>query len=331
MSTVKQLPSKPEVLLELNNVKKYFPIKSGILKRVTGNVKAVESVSLKLYKGESLGIVGESGCGKSTLGRTILGLEDLTDGKISFEQQEIQNLKRKEKKKFVKEMQMIFQDPFASLNPRQRVGHALDEVFKMHTNMEAKERKDAVNDLLYEVGLKAEHYDRYPHEFSGGQRQRIGIARAIALNPQFIICDEAVSALDVSVQAQVLKLLKTLQEKYDLSYLFISHDLGVVRYFCDRVLVMYLGNTVEMGDVSKIFNNPLHPYTKALLSAIPRPTVNAKKERIRLVGDMPNPANPPSGCSFHTRCPFAQDICETKKPEWLEYEPGHFAACHFAQ
>lgn len=331
MSTVEKLPSKPEILLELKDVKKYFPIKGGVLKRVQGNVKAVESVSLKLYKGESLGVVGESGCGKSTLGRTILGLEELTDGKISFDQQEIQDLKRKEKKKFVKEMQMIFQDPFASLNPRQRVGHALDEVFKMHTDMPTQERKDAVIGLLKEVGLKSEHYDRYPHEFSGGQRQRIGIARAIALNPQFIICDEAVSALDVSVQAQVLKLLKTLQEKYNLSYLFISHDLGVVRYFCDRVLVMYLGNTVEMGDVSSIFKNPLHPYTQALLSAIPRPTVNAKRERVRLVGDMPNPANPPTGCPFHTRCPIAEDICKVDKPAFVEHRKNHFAACHFAQ
>lgn len=328
MSTMEKLQSKPEILLELNGVKKYFPIKGGVLKRVQGNVKAVESVSLKLYKGESLGVVGESGCGKSTLGRTILGLEELTAGTISFNDQEIQDLKRKEKKKFVKEMQMIFQDPYASLNPRQRVGHALDEVFKMHTNMPAQLRKDAVLDLLQEVGLKPEHYDRYPHEFSGGQRQRIGIARAIALNPQFIICDEAVSALDVSVQAQVLKLLKTLQEKYNLSYLFISHDLGVVRYFCDRVLVMYLGNTVEMSDVSKIFKNPLHPYTQALLSAIPRPNMNAKRERIRLVGDMPNPANPPTGCAFHTRCPMAQERCRVEKPAFIEHEKDHFAACH---
>ena len=330
MKAVQESPSNPEVLVELNGVKKYFPIKGGVFKRVVGNVKAVESVTLKLYKGESLGVVGESGCGKSTLGRTILGLEDLTDGTISFGQQEIQDLSRREKKKFVKEMQMIFQDPYASLNPRQRVGHALDEVFKMHTDMSAKERKDSVLSLLAEVGLKPEHYDRYPHEFSGGQRQRIGIARAIALNPSFVICDEAVSALDVSVQAQVLKLLKTIQKKYDLSYMFISHDLGVVRYFCDRVLVMYLGNMVEMSDVSKIFNNPLHPYTKALMSAIPRPTINAKRERIRLVGDMPNPANPPTGCAFHTRCPIAQDICAVDKPAFVEHEPNHFAACHFA-
>ncbi|WP_298823937.1 ABC transporter ATP-binding protein [uncultured Planococcus sp.] len=331
MTTIKEKsPLKSDILLELDNVKKYFPIKAGVLKRVKGNVKAVESVSLKLYKGESLGIVGESGCGKSTLGRTILGLEELTDGKIYFNEQEIQDLKRKEKKKFVKEMQMIFQDPYASLNPRQRIGHALDEVFKMHTDMPLQERRNAVEDLLKEVGLKPEHYDRYPHEFSGGQRQRIGIARAIALNPQFIICDEAVSALDVSVQAQILKLLKTLQEKYNLSYLFISHDLGVVRYFCDRVLVMYLGHTVEMSDVSNIFKNPLHPYTQALLSAIPRPTVNAKVERVRLVGDMPNPANPPSGCPFHTRCPIAQEVCKVDKPAFIEHEKNHFAACHFA-
>ncbi|MBB5179645.1 oligopeptide/dipeptide ABC transporter ATP-binding protein [Planomicrobium koreense] len=330
MKAVEESRSNPEVLVELNGVKKYFPIKGGVFKRVVGNVKAVESVTLKLYKGESLGVVGESGCGKSTLGRTILGLEELTDGTISFGQQEIQDLSRKEKKKFVKEMQMIFQDPYASLNPRQRIGHALDEVFTMHTDMSAKERKDSVLSLLAEVGLKPEHYDRYPHEFSGGQRQRIGIARAIALNPSFVICDEAVSALDVSVQAQVLKLLKTIQKKYDLSYMFISHDLGVVRYFCDRVLVMYLGNMVEMSDVSKIFNNPLHPYTKALLSAIPRPAINAKRERIRLVGDMPNPANPPTGCPFHTRCPIAQDICKVDKPAFVEHEPNHFAACHFA-
>ncbi len=319
-----------KVLLELNGVKKYFPIKGGVLKRVQGHVQAVQEVNLKLYEGESLGVVGESGCGKSTLGRAVLGLESLTAGKIIFQEQEIQNLKRKEKLKFVKEMQMIFQDPFASLNPRQRIGHALEEVFVMHTNMTKQERRTAVIDLLQEVGLREEHYERYPHEFSGGQRQRIGIARAIALNPSFIICDEAVSALDVSVQAQVLKLLKTLQEKYQLSYLFISHDLGVVRYFCDRVLVMYLGNTVELGTVEDLFTNPLHPYTQALLSAIPRPSVDKNVKRIRLQGDLPNPANPPSGCPFHTRCPIAQDVCRAEKPAWEEIEEGHFAACHFA-
>ncbi|MGE7980771.1 ABC transporter ATP-binding protein [Psychrobacillus sp. NPDC093200] len=319
-----------KVLLELNGVKKYFPIKGGILKRVQGHVQAVQEVNLKLYEGESLGVVGESGCGKSTLGRAILGLEELTAGKVIFKEKEIQNLKRKEKLKFVKEMQMIFQDPFASLNPRQRIGHALEEVFVMHTNLTKIERRNAVIDLLNEVGLREEHYERYPHEFSGGQRQRIGIARAIALNPSFVICDEAVSALDVSVQAQVLKLLKTLQQKYQLSYLFISHDLGVVRYFCDRVLVMYLGNTVELGTVEDLFKNPTHPYTQALLSAIPRPSVNRSSKRIRLQGDLPNPANPPSGCPFHTRCPIAQDICKKDMPAWEQVKEGHFAACHFA-
>lgn len=327
MSTVE---NSSNVLLELEDVRKYFPIKGGILKRTQGHVKAVESVSLQLHEAESLGVVGESGCGKSTLGRTILGLEELTSGKIRFRNQEIQDLKGREKIKFIKEMQMIFQDPFASLNPKQRVGDALSEVFSIHTNMSAKEKREAAKGLLQEVGLKEEHYDRYPHEFSGGQRQRIGIARAIALNPSFIICDEAVSALDVSVQAQVLKLLKNLQEKYQLSYLFISHDLGVVRYFCDRVLVMYLGNTVELSTVEDLFAKPLHPYTQALLSAIPRPSVHTKVKKVRLQGDLPNPANPPTGCPFHTRCPIARDVCKQEKPEWKEYSSGHFAACHFA-
>lgn len=321
---------EPKVLLELKGIKKYFPIKGGILQRKQADVKAVENVSLQLFEGESLGVVGESGCGKSTLGRAILGLEELTEGQIFFQDKEIQDLKRKEKLKFVKQMQMIFQDPFASLNPRQRIGHALEEVFTMHTDMSAKEKRAAVISLLEEVGLKEEHFEKYPHEFSGGQRQRIGIARAIALNPSFVICDEAVSALDVSVQAQVLKLLKSLQQKYQLSYLFISHDLGVVRYFCDRVLVMYLGNTVELGTVKDLFDAPLHPYTQALLSAIPRPTVRANHKRVRLQGDLPNPANPPSGCPFHTRCPIAAEKCSAEKPSWVEYRPNHFAACHFA-
>ncbi|MFE8697812.1 ABC transporter ATP-binding protein [Cytobacillus sp. FJAT-53684] len=322
--------NKPKVLLELKGIKKYFPIKGGVLQRKQGDVKAVENVSFQLYEGESLGVVGESGCGKSTLGRAVLGLEELTEGKIYFQDTEIQNLKRKEKLKFVKQMQMIFQDPYASLNPRQRIGHALEEVFTMHTDMSAAEKRKTVISLLEEVGLKEEHFERFPHEFSGGQRQRIGIARAIALNPSFVICDEAVSALDVSVQAQVLKLLKNLQKKYNLSYLFISHDLGVVRYFCDRVLVMYLGNTVELGSVKGLFDKPLHPYTQSLLSAIPRPSVHANRKRIRLQGDLPNPANPPSGCAFHTRCPIAADVCKVNKPEWVEYEPSHYVACHFA-
>lgn len=321
---------KRKTLLEINQLKKYYPIKGGLLQRVQSHVKAVENVSFKLYEGESLGVVGESGCGKSTLGKAILGLEELTAGTVKFKETEIQSLRKKEKLKFVKEMQMIFQDPFASLNPRQKIGPAIAEVFSIHTSMSSKEKKLAVLDLLKEVGLKEEHYDRFPHEFSGGQRQRIGIARAICLNPSFIICDEAVSALDVSVQAQVLKLLKTLQQKYQLSYMFISHDLGVVRYFCDRVLVMYLGNTVEEGKVEDLYNAPLHPYTQALLSAIPRPSIEKKRNRIRLQGDLPNPADPPSGCPFHTRCPIARTQCMEEKPQWREYGEEHYAACHFA-
>ncbi|WP_088041399.1 ABC transporter ATP-binding protein [Bacillus sp. EAC] len=315
-------------LLELKKVKKYYPIRGGLLKKVQGHVKAVEEVSLSLLEGESLGVVGESGCGKSTLGKTILGLEDITEGKVLFKNNEIQHLTNKHRNEFKREMQMIFQDPYASLNPRQRIGNALEEVFVMHTKLSKQERKEKVLDLLREVGLNADHYDRYPHEFSGGQRQRIGIARAIALNPSLIICDEAVSALDVSVQAQVLKLLKSLQSKYQLTYLFISHDLGVVRYFCDRVLVMYLGNTVELAPADKLYKNPLHPYTKALLSSIPRPKVGKRAEKIRLTGEIPNPANPPSGCTFRTRCPLATDLCKQLKPEWKEIEENHFVACH---
>jgi oligopeptide/dipeptide ABC transporter ATP-binding protein len=315
-------------ILKISELKKYFPIKGGILKRVQGQVHAVENVSLEVYEGESIGIVGESGCGKSTLGRTILGLEASTGGTIEYKGQAIQGFSDHQLKPFKKEMQMIFQDPYASLNPRQRIGNALEEPFVIHTNLSALERRQKVLELLKEVGLREEHYDRYPHEFSGGQRQRIGIARAISLNPSLIICDEAVSALDVSIQAQILKLMKNLQEKYQLTYLFISHDLGVVRYFCDRVLVMYLGNTVELAERNRLYENPLHPYTKALLSSVPRPKVNTGKERIRLTGEMPNPANPPNGCTFHTRCPLATDLCKQQKPEWREVEPQHFVACH---
>jgi oligopeptide/dipeptide ABC transporter ATP-binding protein len=315
-------------LLKLEGVKKYYPIKGGILQRVQGYVKAVENVSLEVYEGESIGIVGESGCGKSTLGRTILSLEKATAGKIFFKNQEMTRLPDRKLKEFKREMQMIFQDPYASLNPRQRIGAALEEVFVIHTNMSKRERQERVLQLLKEVGLKEEHYDRYPHEFSGGQRQRIGIARAIALNPSLVICDEAVSALDVSVQAQIIKLLKEIQTKHRLTYMFISHDLGVVRHFCDRVLVMYLGNTMELAPSDILYDNPLHPYTKALLSAIPRPKPGVKRERIRLEGDLPNPANPPQGCPFHTRCPMATARCKQERPEWKEVEPNHYVACH---
>jgi len=322
----KLLQQKP--LLQLSNIKKYYPIKGGILQRVQGHVKAVESVSVDIYEGETLGVVGESGCGKSTFGRTVLGLESLTEGSIIFKGQEIGGLSDRKLKAFKKEMQMIFQDPYASLNPKQCIGQAIEEAFIIHTDLPHKERKEKVIQLLKEVGLKPEHYDRYPHEFSGGQRQRIGIARAIALNPSLVVCDEAVSALDVSVQAQVIKLLKDIQSKHNLTYMFISHDLGVVRHISDRVLVMYLGNTVELAPVEQLFDNPLHPYTKALLSAIPRPVPGAKRDRIRLKGEMPNPANPPKGCAFHTRCSIATDRCKEARPEWREVEGNHFVACH---
>ncbi|WP_308418992.1 ABC transporter ATP-binding protein [Virgibacillus oceani] len=315
-------------LLEVKDLKKYFPIKSGILQRTKANVKAVENVSLKVYEGETLGIVGESGCGKSTFGRTVLGLEKLTNGSILFRGENIEGLSDRKLKGYKKDMQMIFQDPFASLNPRQRIGNALEEAFIIHTDLSKKDREKRVRELLVEVGLEAEHYDRYPHEFSGGQRQRIGIARAIALNPSLIICDEAVSALDVSVQARIIRLLIELQKKYKLTYMFISHDLGVVRHMCNRVLVMYLGTMVELGSSDQIYKNPMHPYTRALLSAIPRPVPGRKKNPIKLEGDLPSASNYPSGCPFHTRCPLAQEHCKLKVPEWREIEEGHFVACH---
>ncbi|MCM3717600.1 ABC transporter ATP-binding protein [Fictibacillus phosphorivorans] len=317
-----------QVLYSVKNVKKHFPIKGGLLQRVKSHVKAVDGITLDIYKGETLGVVGESGCGKSTLGRTILGLESLTEGELVFNGNNISKHSARQLKPFKKEMQMIFQDPYASLNPKQRIGDALEEALIIHTKLSAQERREKVIQLLNEVGLKEEHYDRYPHEFSGGQRQRIGIARAISINPSFIVCDEPVSALDVSVQAQVIKLLKDLQEKHALTYLFVSHDLGVVRHLCNRVLVMYLGQMVELAPVEKLYDNPTHPYTEALLSAIPRPAVGRKRERIRLTGDLPSPSNPPTGCPFHTRCPIAKEHCAIEKPAWREIDEGHFIACH---
>jgi len=317
-----------EQLLEVKNIKKHFPIKGGILQRSQSFVKAVNGVDLTVADGETLGIVGESGCGKSTLGRLVIGLEKLTEGTIYFNGESIGDLPDRKLKKYKRNLQMIFQDPFASLNPRQKIGNALEEVFIIHSEMDKTERKSRVKALLKEVGLKEEHYDRFPHEFSGGQRQRVGIARALALNPSLIVCDEAVSALDVSVQAQIMKLLKKLQEKYNLTYLFISHDLGVVRHMSDRVLVMYLGAQVEMGDSQQIYNNPLHPYTKALLSAIPRINSKNKSERIKLQGDLPSASDYPKGCPFHTRCPIAQAHCAEVIPEWREVEENHFVACH---
>jgi peptide/nickel transport system ATP-binding protein/oligopeptide transport system ATP-binding protein len=319
-----------KTLYQLRDVEKFYPIKSGLFSRAKESVKAVNGVTFDIYEGETVGVVGESGCGKSTLGRTILGLETLTNGQLIYKGNDITGYSRRKLKPFKKEMQMIFQDPFASLNPRQKIGAGIEEAFIIHTNLKQGERKQKVMDLLKIVGLNENHYNRYPHEFSGGQRQRIGIARALALNPSFIVCDEAVSALDVSVQAQVLKLLKKLQAEFQLTYLFISHDLGVVKYISNRVLVMYLGHMAELAPVEKLYKNPRHPYTKALLSAIPRPVVNHKRERIKLEGDIPSPTDPPKGCPFHTRCPIAAEKCRMERPEWRALEDDHFVACHFA-
>lgn len=316
------------LLFQMNNVKKYYPMKSNFLGRTKSYIKAVNGVTLSIEKGETMGVVGESGCGKSTLGRTILGLEKITEGQLVFKNKDITHYNNRQLKNLKKEMQMIFQDPYASLNPRQKVGTAIEEAFVIHTNMKASERKDKVVELLEEVGLNGSHYHRLPHEFSGGQRQRIGIARALALNPSFIVCDEAVSALDVSVQAQVINLLKRLQKEHELTYLFIAHDLGVVKNICSRVLVMYLGQMMELAPVKEIYKNPLHPYTKALLSSIPRSHPEKPRERIHLQGEIPSPANPPSGCPFHTRCPLAEERCRKEKPEWRQAGDGHFVACH---
>ncbi|PLT28956.1 ABC transporter ATP-binding protein [Peribacillus deserti] len=325
MSTV---TTSRQVLYSIENVKKHYPIKGGIFQTVKSHVKAVDGITLDIFQGETLGVVGESGCGKSTLGRTILGLETATDGVMKFRGDDLTGKTAKQLKPYKREMQMIFQDPYASLNPKQRIGDALEEALIIHTDLGAAERRSKVVQLLKEVGLKEEHYDRYPHEFSGGQRQRIGIARAISINPSFIVCDEPVSALDVSVQAQVIKLLKDLQQKHGLTYMFVSHDLGVVRHLCDRVLVMYLGQMVELAPVEKLYENPTHPYTEALLSAIPRPVVGKKRERIRLQGDLPSPTDPPPGCAFHTRCPLATERCKMERPAWREIEDGHYIACH---
>lgn len=314
-------------ILEVKDLKQYFPIKGGILGRTINHVKAVDGISFTIYEGETVSIVGESGCGKSTTGRSILRLEDPTSGEIRFNGQDLLSLNKRKMREMRKDLQVIFQDPFASLNPRQTVRRILEEAMEILNVVPKKQRGKRAVELLEQVGLRADFIDRYPHEFSGGQRQRIGIARALAVEPKLIICDEAVSALDVSVQAQVLNLLKKLQRDYKLTYLFISHDLGVVRHISDRVIVMYLGNIVEIGDKKSLFENPQHPYTKALLSAIPDPTRKRNKERIMLKGDVPSPIDPPSGCRFHTRCPMATEQCKLKKPEFTQVGPEHFVAC----
>ncbi len=321
-------------LLKVNELKQYFPIKGGLLGRTVNHVKAVDGVSFTVYEGETVSIVGESGCGKSTTGRAILRLDEPTSGEIVFEGEDLLSLNKSQMRKKRKDLQIIFQDPYASINPRQTVRQVLEEAMAIQNVVPREQRADKVRELMETVGLGAHQADRFPHEFSGGQRQRIGIARALSVDPKLIICDEAVSALDVSIQAQVINLLKKLQREFQLTYLFISHDLGVVRHISDRVIVMYLGRIIEIGDKTSVFDNPQHPYTKALLSAIPVPDPTHKNERILLKGDVPSPINPPEGCRFHTRCPFATDKCKTETPELRgeDYmKEGHLAACHYME
>jgi oligopeptide transport system ATP-binding protein len=320
-----------EPILQVDNLVKHFPIKAGILfDRQIGAVQAVDDVSFSVARGETLGLVGESGCGKSTLSRSILQLIPPTSGSVRFEGREITGLKGSELRSLRPQIQMIFQDPYASLNPRKRVAQIVGDPMKLHGIVPKAGVRDAVRELLERVGLNPEHYNRFPHEFSGGQRQRIGIARALSLNPKLIIADEPVSALDVSIQAQIINLLEDLQDEFELTFIFVAHDLGVVRHVADRIAVMYLGKIVEIGPADEVYANPIHPYTLSLLSAvpIPDPRANAARTQIMLEGDVPSPANPPPACRFHTRCPFATEICSQDEPLLVDHGNGHYAACH---
>jgi oligopeptide/dipeptide ABC transporter ATP-binding protein len=314
-------------LVVVKDLKKYFPVRSGLLQRVTANVKAVDGVSFTVKAGECLGLVGESGCGKTTVGRTILRLIEPTAGTVQFDGTDVFTAKGQTLKALRRNMQIIFQDPYSSLDPRVPIGQSIGEGLQIHGLANSKERNALVLDVLQKVGMEVYHQERYPHEFSGGQRQRIGIARALALRPKFIICDEPVSALDVSIQSQVLNLLRDLQHEFGLTYLFIAHNLSVVEHISDRVAVMYLGKMAELTTREELFECPLHPYTKALMSAIPVPNPRLKRQRIVLTGDVPSPLNPPSGCRFHTRCPVAIDICSQEEPEFRDRGGGHFVAC----
>ncbi|WP_089944153.1 ABC transporter ATP-binding protein [Litoreibacter albidus] len=324
------LDTPKEPLVRVSNLKMHFPIYGGLLRRRTGEVKAVDGISFDIFEGETLGLVGESGCGKSTVGRSVLRLYEVTGGSVTIDGRDIAHAAPEELRKMRTQMQMIFQDPQASLNPRMKVSEIIGEPLREHHAGSAAERRERVLELMDQVGLNRDFANRYPHEFSGGQRQRIGIARALALNPKFIVCDEPIAALDVSIQAQVVNLLEELQERLGLTYLFISHDLSMVRHIADRVAVMYLGRIAELAPRDDIYAEPLHPYTKALLSAVPEPdpSVEEKVERIILAGDVPSPSNPPKGCNFCTRCPSVMDICKRDEPEFREVQPGRFVACH---
>ncbi len=324
----KLLPPDPEAILEVRHLKKHFVLKKTLMGKPISTLKAVDDISFTIYPGETLGIVGESGCGKTTMGRTVLKLHQPTAGQVFFEGQDIAGFTPKQMRALRTKMQIVFQDPYSSLPPRSTVGDILAEPVKVHKIVPPDQVKSYVLDIMEQCGLRDYYYERYPHEFSGGQRQRICIARALAVAPKFIVCDEPVSALDVSIQAQIINLLKKIQEERKLTYLFISHDLSVVKYISDKIGVMYLGSMVEFGGKDKIFDNPLHPYTNALFSAVPNPNPDEKTNRILLKGDIPSPANPPKGCKFHTRCPKAMEVCKHVCPAYREIEEGHFVACH---